>query len=58
MHLSAPYLRGCSGFRVVPRRQVLRAGVLGALGISMADLFRLQAEDRSGMTIAGGNLAR
>jgi hypothetical protein len=54
MHLSAPYLRGCSGFQSVPRRQVLRAGVLGALGISMADLFRLQAEDRSGMTIAGG----
>jgi len=54
MHLFAPYLRGCSGFQSVPRRQVLRAGVLGALGISMADLFRLQAEDRSGMTIAGG----
>ena len=38
---------GCSGFRAMPRRQLLQAGVLGSLGLSMADLFRLQAEDKS-----------
>ena len=38
---------GCSGFRAIPRRQLLQAGVLGSLGLSMADLFRLQAEDKS-----------
>ena len=38
---------GCSGFRAMPRRQLLQAGVLGSLGLLMADLFRLQAEDKS-----------
>lgn len=45
---------GCPGFQALPRRQALRAGVLGALGLSMADLFRLQAEEKSGMTVASG----
>ncbi|MBU6172647.1 MAG: DUF1501 domain-containing protein, partial [Planctomycetes bacterium] len=45
---------GCSGFRNLPRRQALQAGVLGALGLSMADLFRLQADEKSAMTIASG----
>jgi len=37
----------------MPRRQALQAGVLGALGLSMGDLFRLQAKD-AGFSMAGG----
>ncbi|MCA8989191.1 MAG: DUF1501 domain-containing protein [Planctomycetaceae bacterium] len=44
--------QGCPGFRSMPRRQMLQAGVLGALGLSMADLFRLQAAES--MSIASG----
>ena len=43
---------GCPGFRTLPRRQAIQAGVLGALGLSMADLFRLQAAE--GFSITGG----
>ncbi|MCA8993189.1 MAG: DUF1501 domain-containing protein [Planctomycetaceae bacterium] len=46
--------RGCSGFRAMPRRQMLQAGVLGALGLSMGDFFRLQAAESSSMSIASG----
>jgi hypothetical protein len=38
----------------MPRRQAIQAGVLGALGLSMGDLFRLQAADKGGMTMAAG----
>ena len=37
--------RGCAGFRSLSRRHALQAGVLGALGLSMGDLFRLQAQE-------------
>ena len=40
---------GCSGFRAMPRRQAIQAGVLGALGLSMGDLFRLQAGDKGAL---------
>ncbi len=36
--------QGCAGFRSLSRRQMIRAGVFGALGLSMGDLFRLQAQ--------------
>lgn len=41
---------GCSGFRAMPRRQAIQAGVLGALGLSMGDLFDLQAADKAAKT--------
>lgn len=39
------------GYRGLNRRQILQAGVCGALGLSMGDLFRLQAAeaDKNGM---------
>ena len=45
---------GCSGFRAMPRRQAIQAGVLGALGLSMGDLFRLQAAEKAAMTMDPG----
>src|SRR5690349_20363867 len=45
---------GCSGFRAMPRRQAIRTGVLAALGLSMGDLFRLQAADKRGMSMTPG----
>jgi hypothetical protein len=38
----------------MPRRQAIQAGVLGALGLSMGDLFRLQAADKAAMTMDPG----
>ncbi|MCY3005081.1 MAG: DUF1501 domain-containing protein [Planctomycetota bacterium] len=35
--------RGCSGFRKLRRRDALVVGSLGALGVSLSDLFRLRA---------------
>ena len=43
----------------MPRREALHAGVLGALGLSLGDLFRLQAadQDKAAMTMeAGGKI--
>jgi hypothetical protein len=54
MNSSTSSHHGCSGFRAMPRRQALQAGVLGALGLSMGDLLRLQAADKGGMTMASG----
>lgn len=34
----------------MPRRQAIQAGVLGALGLSMGDLFHLQAADKAAKT--------
>ena len=34
--------RGCACFRRISRRQTLQVGVCGALGLSLADLFRLE----------------
>ena len=45
---------GCSGFRSMPRREALQAGLLAALGLSLGDLLRLQAADNAAMTIASG----
>lgn len=42
---SEPDHFGCAGFRSMARRQALQAGVCGALGLSMGDLFRLQAQE-------------
>lgn len=49
-----PSVRGCAGFRGIPRRQVLKVGVAGALGLSLADLIRLEAQETSAMTITAG----
>jgi hypothetical protein len=54
MNASTSRHAGCSGFQAMPRRQAIQAGVLGALGLSMGDLFRLQAADKAGMTTATG----
>jgi hypothetical protein len=41
----SPTSFGCSGFRALAsRRQAIQAGFCGALGLSMGDLFRLQAQ--------------
>lgn len=48
------HLTGCSGFQTMSRRTVLQAGSLGALGLSMGDLFRLQAADNKAFTQASG----
>lgn len=54
MNSSTSHPFGCSGFRAMPRRQAIQAGVLGALGLSMGDLFRLQAADKAAMTMESG----
>jgi len=46
--------RGCAGFRRLPRRAALRAGSLGALGLSLADMLRA----RSARAEAGADAAR
>jgi hypothetical protein len=46
--------RGCAGFRSLSRRQALQAGVSGALGLSLADMFRLEAADSQAFTQAAG----
>jgi len=45
---------GCSGYRALPRRQALQAGVLAALGLSLGDLFRVRAADKAALTITSG----
>jgi len=45
---------GCSGFRRMPRRALLRAGSLGALGLSLAEVLGLESA-RGEASIAGGN---
>ena len=42
---SEPNHIGCAGFRSMTRRNAIQAGVCGALGLSMGDLFRLQAQE-------------
>jgi hypothetical protein len=54
MNSSASHPFGCSGFRAMPRRHAIQAGVLGALGLSMGDLLRLQAADKAAMTMEPG----
>ncbi len=44
-----PDLRGCAGFRsTMPRREAIRAGVFGALGLSLGDILRLEARAEDG----------
>ena len=44
---------GCDGFRAMTsRRQAVRAGVFGALGLSLGDLLRLEARGEAGGTQA------
>tara|TARA_R110002096_G_scaffold26518_25_gene81859 strand:- start:3786 stop:5195 length:1410 start_codon:yes stop_codon:yes gene_type:complete len=40
--------QGCAGFRRMSRRHAIQAGTLGGLGLSMGDLFRLQASAAEG----------
>jgi hypothetical protein len=54
-HHSSPSQHGCAGFRNLSRRQALTVGSLGALGLSMGDLFRLQAADKQALNIAAGD---
>jgi hypothetical protein len=42
MNTSTSRHAGCPGYRAMSRRQAIQAGALGALGLSMGDLFRLQ----------------
>ncbi len=44
--------RGCSGHRAMNRRQALQAGVCGALGLSLADVLRLEARGQESGTQA------
>lgn len=46
--------QGCAGFRRLSRRQMLQAGVLGALGLSLGDMFRLEAADNQAFSQAAG----
>ena len=45
---------GCSGFRRLPRRALLQSGVCGALGLSLADMLRLEADENSAFSQAAG----
>lgn len=46
--------QGCAGFRLLSRRKALEAGVLGALGLSLGDMFRLEAADNRAFSQAAG----
>ena len=47
-------LLGCAGYRSMTRRQAIQVGVFGALGLSMGDLFRLQAQAKDGQSMSMG----
>ncbi|HCS49983.1 DUF1501 domain-containing protein [Rubinisphaera sp.] len=46
--------KGCTGFRKMSRRDVLQAGVFGALGLSLGDMLRLEACGSDAFTQASG----
>lgn len=46
--------KGCTGFRKISRRDVLQAGVFGALGLSLGDMLRLEAGGSDAFTQASG----
>ena len=47
---------GCNGFRRMPRRSALRAGSLGALGLSLADFLHIRAaQGANASTTPAGN---
>ncbi|MEZ6055507.1 MAG: hypothetical protein R3C01_02265 [Planctomycetaceae bacterium] len=53
--MSSPTNRhGCSPFRLMSRRHALQAGVCGALGLSLGDMFRLEAADTQAFSQAAG----
>jgi hypothetical protein len=54
MHPSSLHTSGCAGFRNLSRRHAIQAGVLGALGLSMGDFFRLSAADKAEMSMDAG----
>ncbi|MCA9120604.1 MAG: DUF1501 domain-containing protein [Planctomycetaceae bacterium] len=45
---------GCEGFRAMSRRRAIQAGVIGALGLSLGDMLRLEAADNQAFTQAAG----
>ena len=48
--------QGCAGFRAMSRRDLITAGSLSALGLSMGDWFRLQAAEKNpAFTMASGS---
>ena len=53
-HAKRPSHEGCSGFRRLSRRHALQAGSLAGLGLSMGDLFQLNAADNQAFTITDG----
>ncbi len=44
-------LQGCVDYRSMSRRQAIQMGVFGALGLSMGDLFRMQAQAKDGQSL-------
>ena len=50
-------INGCNSYKSIPRRKMLQYGSLGALGISMGDLFRIRANgaESSLYNIQGAN---
>src|SRR5205823_800285 len=48
----------CRGFRLPSRREALRAGVLGSLGLSLPELFRGRAGAQGPGTAAGFGRAK
>ena len=53
-HQIAADRRGCAGFRgMLSRRQAVQAGVVGALGLSLGDMLRLEARSEDAFTAAG-----
>lgn len=54
MKKSSTKHKGCAGFRSMSRRGAIQVGALGALGLSMGDLFRLQAADNPAFSRAAG----
>ena len=45
---------GCPSFRCISRRAAIQSGVCGALGLSLADVLRLEAADQSAFTQSRG----
>lgn len=45
---------GCNPFRSMSRRHALQAGVCGALGLSLGDMFRLQAAESQAFSQTAG----
>lgn len=46
--------QGCRSFRELSRRNVMQAGIVGSLGLSLADVLRIQAADNQAFSQAAG----